>query len=434
VPLGVERLVSIADDEGRGGGVGVGAGEEEDIFFPLPTNPEQLEIAEKLTHRQGVLVQGPPGTGKSHSIANLICHLLAAGQRVLITSHTARALTVLKKKIPEEVTALCVSLLGNDRAALQALEDSVQEITDRYNTWNPTGNQTEIQRLMSEIDTLKQATEKTQQDLRSLREQETYKHPPMFGNYEGTMQNIALRVQAEKSQLGWVDDQPEEDQEVPLESDKPLRLLNLLREIDPKSEADALKSVIAQENLPEPDRFGLLVRAEKKAQDQFDEADDLRNHPAYASLKTSERDLRQGLCGRLDHLLTHIQNLKRDAQVQPWLDRAIQEILSEQHSPWDTLAQISRERLDKVGGISAGTNRIEVEGLTEDRSLKTVLAHAEDLLYHLEAGGKLRTLGLFLTKPAREAEYLVKNMRVGGRLCDNLETLQTFKKPGILPE
>ena len=29
---------------------------------------------------------GPPGTGKSHTIANVICHYLAKGRRVLVTS------------------------------------------------------------------------------------------------------------------------------------------------------------------------------------------------------------------------------------------------------------------------------------------------------------------------------------------------------------
>jgi putative protein kinase ArgK-like GTPase of G3E family len=41
-------------------------------------------------------VQGPPGTGKSHTIANLICHLLATGNKVLVTAQTKRALEVLK--------------------------------------------------------------------------------------------------------------------------------------------------------------------------------------------------------------------------------------------------------------------------------------------------------------------------------------------------
>ncbi len=107
IPEGVRRLVSIMDDPPPS----TDRDYEEDFddkvssvveetYFPLPSNKEQREIAARLSSRQGVLVQGPPGTGKSHTIANLVCHLLATGQRVLVTSHTARALRVLKNKFP----------------------------------------------------------------------------------------------------------------------------------------------------------------------------------------------------------------------------------------------------------------------------------------------------------------------------------------------
>ncbi len=42
-----------------------------------------------------MLVQGPPGTGKTHTIANLIGHLLAQGKSVLVTSEKPKALLVM---------------------------------------------------------------------------------------------------------------------------------------------------------------------------------------------------------------------------------------------------------------------------------------------------------------------------------------------------
>ena len=99
VPLGVKRLVSIMDDADRpsSGGTESEPHSEplsipEETYFPLPANDEQMEIVRRLSSRQGILVQGPPGTGKSHTIANLIAHLLATGKRVLVTSHAGRAL------------------------------------------------------------------------------------------------------------------------------------------------------------------------------------------------------------------------------------------------------------------------------------------------------------------------------------------------------
>ena len=66
--------------------------EDEDILLSKPANKEQLEIARQLARRDCVLVQGPPGTGKTHTIANLLGHLLAQGKSVLVTAHTPKAL------------------------------------------------------------------------------------------------------------------------------------------------------------------------------------------------------------------------------------------------------------------------------------------------------------------------------------------------------
>ncbi|MGH9300058.1 MAG: AAA domain-containing protein, partial [Acidimicrobiales bacterium] len=56
------------------------------VFFPLAANDEQEEIVRCIEEESvsGVVVQGPPGTGKTHTIANIIGHLMAEGRRVLV--------------------------------------------------------------------------------------------------------------------------------------------------------------------------------------------------------------------------------------------------------------------------------------------------------------------------------------------------------------
>ena len=98
------------------------------MYFPLPANDAQQEIMRRLRRQRGVLVQGPPGTGKSHTIVNLVSHLLATDQRVLVTSHTARALKVLRDKFPPELASLCVTHLRGEEGARAMLERSVGEI------------------------------------------------------------------------------------------------------------------------------------------------------------------------------------------------------------------------------------------------------------------------------------------------------------------
>jgi hypothetical protein len=95
-------------------GTSGGRGCFEELYFPLPYNDEQVTIVQRLKKTAGVTVQGPPGTGKTHTIANIICHYLASGLRVLVTSRGESALSVLQAKIPDEVRPLTVALLSSD--------------------------------------------------------------------------------------------------------------------------------------------------------------------------------------------------------------------------------------------------------------------------------------------------------------------------------
>ena len=77
------------------------SGPEPDILFSKPANAEQYGIAERLAKTRAVLVQGPPGTGKTHTIANLLGHLLSQGKTVLVTASTTKALRVLRRHIDD---------------------------------------------------------------------------------------------------------------------------------------------------------------------------------------------------------------------------------------------------------------------------------------------------------------------------------------------
>jgi len=74
-----------------------------DLFFPKAFNDDQVEIIRRLEKSEGLVVQGPPGTGKTHTIANIICHMLATGRRVLVVSHGETALRVIRAQLPEGV-------------------------------------------------------------------------------------------------------------------------------------------------------------------------------------------------------------------------------------------------------------------------------------------------------------------------------------------
>ncbi|MDR6392604.1 AAA domain-containing protein [Paraburkholderia phenoliruptrix] len=122
---------------GLAGGVPGGSGKPKELFFPLPYNHEQVTIVEQLERSDGVAVQGPPGTGKTHTIANIICHYLATGKKILVTSKGEKALELLQEKIPEEVRPLTVALLSGDRHGMQQFQASIEAIIHHVSQMNP---------------------------------------------------------------------------------------------------------------------------------------------------------------------------------------------------------------------------------------------------------------------------------------------------------
>lgn len=104
---------------------------EKQILLVNEANHEQLEIVKRLERSGSVVVQGPPGTGKTHTISNLIGHLLSQGKSILVTAHTVKALRVLRDKVPDMLKPLCVSVLGSDQLARRQLESAVSSITER---------------------------------------------------------------------------------------------------------------------------------------------------------------------------------------------------------------------------------------------------------------------------------------------------------------
>ena len=162
IPSGPLALVTPPSDEpihheaisyrglsSRGSG---GSAKPEELFFPLPYNDEQVTIVQRLEQSPGVTVQGPPGTGKTHTIANIICHYLATGRRVLVTSRGEPALEVLQSKLPEEVRALTVALLTSDREGVRQFQASIEAIQHQVSQLNPEQTSREIALHMSAID------------------------------------------------------------------------------------------------------------------------------------------------------------------------------------------------------------------------------------------------------------------------------------------
>jgi very-short-patch-repair endonuclease len=125
-----------------------------DLYFPKPFNDEQVRIVQLLEAHEGVVVQGPPGTGKTHTIANIICHWLATGRRVLVTSMKEPALAVLRDKLPEEIQPLAIALLGSEYEGMRQFEQSIQTIASQVQSLDRYATAGEVAQLEETVDGL----------------------------------------------------------------------------------------------------------------------------------------------------------------------------------------------------------------------------------------------------------------------------------------
>ncbi len=99
-----------------------------DVFAPLNADSSQLVAIDASTKTQDFVLEGPPGTGKSETIANIICHNLAKGKKVLFVAEKMAALNVVYSRLHKiGLDHLCLELhskKANKRAILEQLKKS----------------------------------------------------------------------------------------------------------------------------------------------------------------------------------------------------------------------------------------------------------------------------------------------------------------------
>ena len=435
VPKGLQPLVDIHWQEDEAGGDdaadfpiddGPRGGEVDDLYFPLPSNEEQREIVKRLIQQKGVLVQGPPGTGKSHTIANLVSHLLATGKRILVTSQTPRALRVLKDKIPKEVSDLCVVLLGHDQTSFEQLKSSVQNITQRLNTWDRRSEQREVKCLEKELHEHRTCFAKINAELRSIREAETRQHPPMTGGYSGSFESIARRLRAEESEFGWICDLAPNEAALPdslgLTEAETVELVELNKALPLDRLTEVRQRFPDIEEAPSPQRVKNLIAAEARThQDWADSAKRLGEETALTPL-IAETDVLEQLASTLEMVVTKNSEIER--HVLPFTEALARDMRSEQDQPWGVLLEQTKARIQTIEQHPEHIADLHVVGHT-DVDLATLREDARKLVDHLEAGGKLKRWFRYASM-VRERRYLVETVKVGGKPATTADTLRNL--------
>ncbi len=432
-----------------------------EIFFPKPSNKEQRRIVDKLRVASGVLVQGPPGTGKSHTIANLICHLLATGQRTLITAKTPRALRVLEKLIPEELRPLCINLLGNGPNERQSLESSVDGILRKNNAWNEDKAKEECEDLKARLRKLREEKTELDRRLRAIRESETHSQSVAEGTYKGTAARIAEAVNRDRSAYEWFTDIAALDQPCPVSETNLRRVLEELRHFTPEKREElnllwpgALPSAIKVNSLFEQqEKAGQNEKLclEKGAEEQIAKAL-IPESPVCGSCRAllvlqddsnSSTDSEQfcSKCGTQNRVRAYVSresvraayDALRAVQLKlrqissksaPWMINALRDVLVGSPASWRKILHSTRAIIAPIEKRVALTDNANLH-FPDDMDIQTLFADACKLKEHLQNDGKLGW-GPFRPRVVKDCIRIIKSVRVDGRPCSTLDAVSTL--------
>ncbi|MCD6007629.1 AAA domain-containing protein [Halomonas sp. IOP_31] len=175
-------------------------------FFPLPYNQEQGKVIDLLETADVVSVTGPPGTGKTHSIANIISHMMATGKRVLVTARTPEAIAAVREKLPESLRPLVIASVGTDRESAKQLQSAVSELSDKVIGMDKDAARQEMQRLEAAIVECDRKADEADLKLAEIARENLA--PLVWQGQEYAPMELLDVLSEDENRFGWFTDRP----------------------------------------------------------------------------------------------------------------------------------------------------------------------------------------------------------------------------------
>jgi very-short-patch-repair endonuclease len=388
----------------------------EEVLLSKPANPEQVRIVRQLERSAGVLVQGPPGTGKSHTIANLIGHLLAHGKTVLVTAHTTKALRVLREYVVEALQPLCVSVLDNDLEGRRQLERSVDGIVERLSRSDPSRLRVETENLAEHRKELIDRIHATRQELITVRQGEYV--PIVVGRESFPPSDAARKVTREEPTHAWIPSPVTIGMHLPLsgaEVDELYRTNSMVTKADEDELAFPLPD---PSSLIAPAAFGEVV-AERGV---------LSGEDRVSGAEYWAQPATEGVAADVERLGAQVEQavaVLGAGEVWRLAVVAAGRQGGPHRIPWVSLLSL----IEEVGREAAEAQEVLFRygpSLMEDGAFDERYRVSGEILRHLKGGGALGTVTL-LVHPSWKA--LLAVARVGGkepRLPEHFGAIRTF--------
>lgn len=393
----------------------------ERVYFPLPMNEEQKKIIEQLKKKPYVVVKGPPGTGKSHTIANIICHLLASGERVLVTAPTSKALTVLHNLLPGDIPNLCVMALGSAREEQRFLEESIRKILFRKDSWDAKKVMDEINMLEGELYELEKKQAELDNKLEQYRKAET-EPCTLHSGYCGTLAQIAKQLYKEQEIYGWFPEVVKPESQCPLETSE-LRFLAETHSSLTKENLNELDMEIGDFSLPDPAEFEKYIKTLINYEKRLEALKDLINSEKLIRLNNiQEIDLEKfkQFLFKLEEKIIKINVLGET------FNQMLKDFLLGRSEWWQKVIQNLKQLFKQLQEDSQQIETVQIE-LPENIDWVKLLEDAQLRFEHFKKGG-WRGFSIFAPKVVRKTQYIEEKCRIDGQPPRKPEELEKLIK------
>lgn len=386
--------------------------EEFDLLMTMPSNPEQERVAKRLEKLNSVLVQGPPGTGKTHTIANLIGHLLAQGKSVLVTSHATKALRVVRDMVIPELRPLCVSVLEQEQESRKQLEDAVKGIVARFTTSDPSELENLANTYQDRRSDLEKRLKEAQTQLIDARRGEFL--PIMIGDVGIHPARAAKLVAKHKGEHDWIPGQVEPGSPLPLTQQEFEELYSLNTEIPLDLEEDLSRPLPAVEELLTEGTFRELV--EKRG--QLEEIDRDRTGELWSRDDQSREEL-DLLLEISDRTIASISDESRGWAVECM---RVGRLGGSHRQPWDQLTEFLEETSSEIALLQSAILETGA-AVKSDRPTQHLAQVGDEILTHLKAD---KSIGRMTLWAKTDWKHFIYNTEVNGRVPENAADIEAI--------
>ncbi|NKF08760.1 AAA family ATPase [Clostridium gasigenes] len=380
-------------------------GVDEEILLTKPANLEQLSVAKHLKRNSAVLVQGPPGTGKTHTISNIIGHLLSEGKSILVTSYSEKALSVLKDKVDPNLQALCLSLLSGVDSRRE-MEITLDEINANRANLEPSTLRNKIRYLEEERKNTIKRLSVLQIELKNARTNEY--RPIVVGGQEYRPSDAAKYIKQNELIATKIATPIVLGEELTLTEHeiKELYLSNKAVTVDEEKEFDSNLPDISE--LITPSEFKVIINEKNK----FDNEKLIYGKEFWVS------NLNEGKINELLLIINEIKEILNYIKLDDeWILETIEVAREDDKKLWEGLLSEIENNNKLYTKCNEFILKYDPEFINLDRAADLEVIFTE-IITKLQSGGKISKLTLMINKSMKN---LINSCRVNGNIPSTLE-------------